>query len=453
VPSGAVTGPVVVTVSGSPSNAVNFTVTGSGGSGATKLVITSLNGGNSPAAGVGFPVIVQSQAAGGAPANVSSATGISLSLKTGTGTLGGTLTGTIAAGSNEVTISAVTYTKAESGVVLTATRTSGDNLTAGDSTGFTVNPGAATKLAFTVQPANSTAGSSVAGPPTVSVQDTFGNTVTTSTASITVAIVSNPGGGVLSGTTTRNASSGVAAFTGLSINQVGTGYTLLATSTGLTSATSSAFNITGTGGAIAGIITRVSNGTVVSGALVEAYQGTLLMGSATTNASGNYLISGLSNGTYTVRASFTGYVPQIRTGVTITGGGTTTVNLALNVGIAIHSPITGTVVNDHSVLVTGMFDISLGEVGINVNGYVALQDGDEFTALIPVDDQTTGLTATATNTSGAALASHTIAVTVQPPDIGTHFVLSSISRCSLGRTAGKLYVDQPQRDFTDPTRW
>ncbi len=206
---------------------------GGGGSNPTKLVVTSVNGGNNPTAGVGFSVVVQAQDASGAPGNVTANTGVSLSLKIGTGTLGGTLSGTISAGTNQVTIGGVTYTKAEGGIVLTASRTSGDPLNAGDSTGFAVNPAAAAKVAFTTQPGNSILGSAITGPPTVSVQDTFGNTVTTSTASITLAIAANPGGGVLSGTTTRNASSGTAVFTGLSINQAGTGYSLSATSSGL----------------------------------------------------------------------------------------------------------------------------------------------------------------------------------------------------------------------------
>src|SRR5439155_10784681 len=58
----------------------------------------------------------------------------------------GTLTGTINAGSSSVTISGVIYDKAESGVVLTATRASGDSLTAGDSAPFTVNTPAMTDL-------------------------------------------------------------------------------------------------------------------------------------------------------------------------------------------------------------------------------------------------------------------------------------------------------------------
>src|SRR6202011_6170305 len=64
-----------------------------------------------------------------------------------------------------------------------------------------------------------------------------------STASVTVAIGTNPSGGTLSGTLTRAAVSGVATFGNLSIDKPGIGYTLTAASTGLTGATSSTFDI------------------------------------------------------------------------------------------------------------------------------------------------------------------------------------------------------------------
>lgn len=105
----------------------------------TKLVITAVNGGANPTVGTPFAVVVQAQDAGGTPRSVTAATAVSLSLKTGTGTLGGTLNGTIAAGTQSATISGVTYSKAEGGVILTATRTGGDTLTAGDSAAFTVD--------------------------------------------------------------------------------------------------------------------------------------------------------------------------------------------------------------------------------------------------------------------------------------------------------------------------
>ena len=116
----------------------------------TKLAIPSVNSGANPCVGTAFSVVVQAQDAGGTAQNVTAATAVSLSRKTGTGTLGGTLSGTIAAGTNSVTLSN-TYSMAESGVVLSATRTSGDNLTAADSAAFTVDaaPAAPTKLAIT----------------------------------------------------------------------------------------------------------------------------------------------------------------------------------------------------------------------------------------------------------------------------------------------------------------
>jgi len=78
VPTGATTGLIVLTVAGVASNGVNFTVTANN---ATKLVITSVNGGASPSAGVGFAVTVQAQDAGGVARNVTANTGVSLSLK------------------------------------------------------------------------------------------------------------------------------------------------------------------------------------------------------------------------------------------------------------------------------------------------------------------------------------------------------------------------------------
>lgn len=101
----------------------------------------------------------------------------------------------------------------------------------------------ASKLAFTGQPAGAQAG--VAFSASVTLQDPSGNTVAYAGQSVTVALGANPGSGTLSGTLTASTNaSGVATFSNLSINKVGTGYTLTATSTGLTGATSNPFNIT-----------------------------------------------------------------------------------------------------------------------------------------------------------------------------------------------------------------
>src|SRR5439155_13237473 len=75
-------------------------------------------------------------------------------------------------------------------------------------------------------------------------QDDAGNTDASFTGPVTIALGTNPSGGTLSGTKTVTTASGVAAFSNLSIDKAGTGYTLQATASGLTGATSAAFSIT-----------------------------------------------------------------------------------------------------------------------------------------------------------------------------------------------------------------
>src|SRR5206468_4935855 len=114
------------------------------------------------------------------------------------------------------------------------------------STSFDITPAAANKLAFSTQPLNAVIDNTLA-PVGVEVLDQFGNRVTSSSAPVTITI-DNDGSGAgatLSGTSPFNASSGVATFTNLSINMIGSGYTLQATSGSLAAATSSAFDITG----------------------------------------------------------------------------------------------------------------------------------------------------------------------------------------------------------------
>jgi hypothetical protein len=104
--------------------------------------------------------------------------------------------------------------------------------------------GPATKVVFGQQPTNEESATPIAPAVTVRVLDASNNLVGNSSAPITLAIGTNPGSGTLSGTLTQNAVNGVATFANLSIDKIGTGYTLVATSPGLTSATSNGFNIT-----------------------------------------------------------------------------------------------------------------------------------------------------------------------------------------------------------------
>ncbi len=163
---------------------------------------------------------------------------LTISVNPGAGTLSGTTTRAAVAG--VATFANLSIDKVGTGYRLQA---SGGGLAAVVSNAFSINPGTATRLAFTVQPTTTTAGSSISPSVRVAAEDALGNTATSYAGNITLAILANPAGGVLSGTTTVTAAAGVAIFSGLSIDKVGTGYTLRATASGLTQATSAAFDI------------------------------------------------------------------------------------------------------------------------------------------------------------------------------------------------------------------
>jgi hypothetical protein len=105
-------------------------------------------------------------------------------------------------------------------------------------------PGPATQLIFSTNPVSANAGVAISPSIVVTAKDALGAIATSFGGSVTLAIGTNPSGGSLSGTVTVAAVSGVATFAGISINNVGVGYTLTASSSPLSPATSTAFNIT-----------------------------------------------------------------------------------------------------------------------------------------------------------------------------------------------------------------
>ena len=181
-------------------------------------------------------------------------------------------------------------------------------------------PGTANKLSFTIEPsANNTADVVFTTQPVVAVQDTNGNTVTSSTIPVTISITSGTGtaGATLSGTKTVNAANGIVSFNGLSIDKVGVGYTLTAVNSGLTNAISSSFNV------VAGPVVKLSvssyaspatagvvgNFTVTaqdaSGNTITNYTGTVHFTSCDTQADlpANYSFVTGNNGTHTFSAT------------------------------------------------------------------------------------------------------------------------------------------------------
>ncbi len=105
-----------------------------------------------------------------------------------------------------------------------------------------ISAAAPAQLAFLQQPSDAAPSVAIAPPVSVRIVDAFGN-LTASTASVAIAIGANPGVSTLGGTTSVSAVAGVATFGNLSLNNIGNGYTLMAASAGLTSATSDTFDI------------------------------------------------------------------------------------------------------------------------------------------------------------------------------------------------------------------
>jgi len=211
-----------------------------------KLAFTASPGGGT--LGVAFPVqpVVTIQDAGGNTVT-SSTVSVTLAIASGTGTSGaalsctGGLTKTAVAG--VATFSGCAISKAGSGFALKA---SSGSLVAAMSVSVDVAAGPPAKLAFTTQPGGGAAGAAWTVQPVVTVQDAGGNTATSGTVSVTLAAGANTAGATLActGGLTRQAVAGVVAFTGCSLSRMGTGYTLVATATALTSATSIAFAVT-----------------------------------------------------------------------------------------------------------------------------------------------------------------------------------------------------------------
>ena len=208
---------------------------------AAKLVFSQQPSGGIGGTNFGTQPVVKIEDAGDNTVTSSSA---SITLAIGTNPGDGTLSATVnpvSASSGVATFAGVKIDKPGMGYVLTA---SSSGLTGATSAAFNITFGAAAKLVFTVQPGNTAATANIAPALVVIVQDANGNTVTSSTAAITLAIGTNPSGGALSGTATVSAVNGVATFSTLSIDKAGTGYILKATSNGLTGGTSTVFNIT-----------------------------------------------------------------------------------------------------------------------------------------------------------------------------------------------------------------
>lgn len=208
----------------------------------SKIVFTTPpGGGNAGTAWTAQPVVTIEDAAN----NTVTTDANTITVSIGTNPSGGTLstcTSTTTAG--VATFSGCKINKAGNGYTLKASD-AGDGLNA-TSPGFNIAVGPASQIIFTTQPSGGAQNVAWATQPMVTIEDAGGNTVTSDTNSVTLALGANPGGGSLSGCSSTT-TLGVAHFSGCKINTAASGYTVVATdvSDGGLTATSNAFRVVG----------------------------------------------------------------------------------------------------------------------------------------------------------------------------------------------------------------
>jgi len=172
---------------------------------------------------------------------------VTVSITAGTGTSGATLSGTttVTASGGFASFTDLSIDKKGTGYRLSFTASGLSGVT---SSSFTINVGAASQVAFIVDPVDAGAGVAITPTMQVEVEDALGNRVTGFAGTVSISIFANPGGGTLSGSSTATVGNGqlvagVASFSDLSIDAVGVGYRLQATSSGLASDVSTAFQV------------------------------------------------------------------------------------------------------------------------------------------------------------------------------------------------------------------
>jgi YD repeat-containing protein len=359
VPSGATTGNIVVAVSGLASNGFSFTVPipvltnllpSSGGVG-TSVTIAGQYFGSSQSAVNG------SVAFNGTSATPSSwgPTSIIVPVPTGA-TSGNVVVNASGAASN-----GLSFTVVPSPTITSLSQTSGSvgASIAVTGTNFGTSQGTST-VTFNGTAATPTTWSTTSIATTVPAGATTGNVVVTVSGAPSNGSSFTVVGGTLSGTVTKQSDG--SAVVGATVQALQNGNVQATATTGsigsysigsLTPGTYDVkFSATGLGtsvltgitvssgittqnaslslpGTIAGQVTRSGGSTAITGASISISQNSDSVTTAATDNTGNYSISALGPGSYTVQATAVGFVAQSQGGVSVTSNSTTTQNFGL----------------------------------------------------------------------------------------------------------------------------
>ncbi|MFA6165659.1 MAG: Ig-like domain-containing protein [Gemmatimonadaceae bacterium] len=286
--------------------------------------------------------VAAQDASGNTVTGFSGAVTVAIANNAGGATLSGTTTVSAVAGI--ATFSDLKLNRPGTGYTLGFTSSS---LSSATTSAFNITAGSAARLVVGAVPSSVDAGLVITPTIAVTATDSAGNTVTSFTGAVTVAIGTNPGGGTLSGTLTRTAVAGVATFDNLSINRNGVGYTLAASAAGLASGASVPFTVVPgaptqmvlvSGGgqtalaatALQPVVVRVNDaqgngiGGIALTFAITSGGGSVLPTSATTDATGSATAAwtlGGASGTQTMTVSATG-LGTLTVSATATGGST-----------------------------------------------------------------------------------------------------------------------------------
>lgn len=232
-------GPGYDEVTGLGTPVANLLVSDLASYGMSDQIVVQIPPASSTTAGSGFGLIVEVESPDGSLVTGASGT---LTVSLVGGPAGAELDGTLTASINQgiATFSGLSIDQAGSGYALSI---SGSGFGSVTTSTFDVTPAAAAAVTIASGPPSSLAAGSAFGL-TVDIDDAYGNLTTGYTGDVSLSLTGGPASGALSGTVEVAAYDGVATFSGLTIDQAGSGYAIVVTAAGTSGVTTEPFTVT-----------------------------------------------------------------------------------------------------------------------------------------------------------------------------------------------------------------
>lgn len=348
---------------------------------------------------------------------------VSAALSNGTGSLSGTTT--VAAVAGVATFSTLSVNLIGTDKELTFTAT---NLTSAISNQFTITPAAPSEVRFVQEPSNAQTGVAITPAITVEIIDQFGNR-TTSTANVSLAIGANPGGSTLTGGGPVAAVAGLATFGSVSLNNAGTGYTLVASSGALTTDTSATFNITAAPTPTISIVGTLTAFTTTGTGVPSAQQSYNVSGS---NLTGNISIVPPAQFEISLTGGG-GFTPTNPITLTQAGGTVASTQVFVRYNPAVAGPHAGNIAHSSTGATTQNQAVS-GSINAPAAASLGAGSGNPGAQSVSPGSSTNGLVFRVTETGGSSSFTVTsVTVTVATSNNTGNAAINRISSVSLRR--------------------